>query len=520
MPIARGLAGSTGEALVQYEKQLSMGAIGTIWLGRFARGAEIGRLVTVRRVPLEWLDESDIERARLATGAFARLRSPSLLKLLDFTQSEREVIGISEYLAGVRLTDLQRFLIETETSMPAGVAVRLVLEVAKAALVAHREMSSWGILTSQRVVFSDGVLIALFGETLLTDVGLLASLLHCSRVAALPTVIAGLSPEEILNPEVSCGSPEVFTLGVALWELLANRWLYSRHLDTAAIRHAVAHHAIAQIDSMERLGLPVPKPVARIVAEATERDPRKRIGSLEALVEAMNQLPSQWVASIEQLGDCIRKFAPQILPECAESAVWPLDAEHGHGLVRLVAPAAIDASELHNWEPPTFAERQLIVPTVESPRRDEFSSASISPVLTRSLLIEGVPARKRLRLIVLGLALFLVALASTMFLLRLRRHRDIERVTAESVRSAQAAASVGSSNPQSVVRRSEQPATIIDDEAVSAGDEPSAVKSAKAPISNSEPQKVQKPTAASRTSKPANESLRSYRTSPYYPNEI
>ena len=518
-PAAQGLAGSKGAALVQYEKQLSIGAIGSLWLGRLARGSEIGRLVTVRRIPLEWLEPADIERARLAAGAYARLKNPSLVKLLEVTQAGQELICVSEYLAGVRLSDLQRFLVETESPMPTRVAVRLVLETAKAALLAHRLMSRLGVLTSQRVVFSDGVLIALFGETLLTDVGVLASLLLCSRVASLPSVIANLSPEEILNPDVACGSPEVFTLGVMLWELLSNRWLFSRHLDTASIRKAAAQQAIVPIDTVERLGLPVPKPVARLVEHATQRDPRKRIGSLEAFVEAVQELPSQFVASIDQLGDCIRKFAPQILPECDTSAIWPLDAERGRSLVQSVVPAAVDASELHNWDPPTFAERQLVVPIIESSIPEAMLSEPVAPVFALSIPIQRESPRKRTLPIIVGSALFLTALVSTLLLLRQRRHLQFERATAEPARSA-VVGQVGSSHPDTTSASVDTPAMVQDTSKSAAAGEPLTAKSSSKPkVQTSEPST--RPAAASR--RPGDtpgEPYRPHKISPYHPKGI
>ena len=85
---------------------------------------------------------------------------------------------------------------------------------------AHRLMSGLGILTTQRVIFGDAVLIALFGEALLTDVGILSDLLRCSRVSTIAELSADLAPEEIQGTPSNCGSPEVFTLGVWLWELL------------------------------------------------------------------------------------------------------------------------------------------------------------------------------------------------------------------------------------------------------------------------------------------------------------
>jgi serine/threonine protein kinase len=435
MPKFLGLAGSTGEVLVQYEKQLSNGAMGSIWLGRLASGAETGRLVIVRRILLELLDVADVERIQLAAGASARLKSPSLVKLLGVTQINGDLGCVSEYLAGVRLSDLQHCLIETESSMPAGVAVRLVLEVAKAGVVAHRLLANLGILASQRVVIREGVLVALFGEALLTDVGVLAGLLRCRSISSIPAVIAGLAPEEILNPEVTCGSPEVFTLGVVLWELLTNRWLFPRHLDSGATRNAVTHQPIAPITSVERLGLPVPEPLARVLGQAMQRDPRKRYGSLEAFIDALEQLPSHCVASIEQLGNCIRAFAPQILPDCDNSAIWPLDPERGRGFSRSSPPITLGPANTHDWDPPTFAERQLVTPAFDITGREQTVSEPIAPVFALSLPVSHYAPRKLALPIIVGSALFLAALASTLVLLHQRRSDEIVQATAEPAQS-------------------------------------------------------------------------------------
>jgi hypothetical protein len=445
LPAVQGLAGSTGELLVQYEKQLSIGAVGSIWLGRLASGAEAGRLVIARRIPLALLDASDVDRIRHSVGAYVRLKSPSLVKLLDVAIVDRDLVCVSEYLAGVRLHDLQRCLVETEASIPTGVAVRLVLEVAKAGVIAHRLMSRLGILASHRVVFGDSVLVALFGETLLTDVGILAGLLRCPNISSNPSVILGLAPEEILAPEGTYGSPEVFTLGVLLWELLTSRWLFSRHLDTAASRNALTRQPIAPIESTERVGLPVPETVARVLGQAIGRDPRTRYGSLEVLIDALEQLPSHCVASIEQLGDCIRSFAPQILPECDNSAIWPLDAERVRTFTPSTPPISLGPGNAHDWDPPTFAERQLVAPVFDNEELTENAAEPVAPVLAQSLPVFQPVPPKRSKAIVIGSALVLVAaVALTLSFLLQRRASAIAKATADTARSVAAEASVNS----------------------------------------------------------------------------
>jgi serine/threonine protein kinase len=512
-PTAHGLTGSTGDVLVQYEKQLSIGVIGSIWLGRLAGGAEMGRLVSVRRVPLGWLEPEDVERAKLAAGAFARLKNPSLVKLLEVNQTQQDLVCISEYLAGVRLSDLQKFLIETETTIPAGVAVRVVLEAAKAALTAHRLISRLGALTSQRVLFTDGVLIALFGETLLTDVGLLASLSHSARIGSLPAMVANLAPEEILSPSVTCGSPEVFTLGVVLWELLTNRCLFSRLLDATSMRNAVLHQPIAPVDSIERLGLPVPKSVARLVAEAIERNPRKRLGSLEAFVEAVHQLPANCVASVEQLGDTLRKLSPQILPECDASAVWPVDAEHERGLMQSVIPAPSSAPGSHNWDPPTFSQRQLVVPVVGRPAIQQAVSEPAVLALALSLPVEQETRRKRALPIILGSGLFLAALVSTFWLLRLR-HNPVQ-ASAEPAQSATPKPGPSATEQQPIAPQAREVSVADTEPTVS---EPPA-KQRPATTTGKTESPAPRP-ASSRVGDTSSEPFRPHKISPFHPKGI
>jgi len=308
-------------------------------------------------------------------GVVARLKSPSLVQLLGAIREETEFLCVSEYLAGVRMVDLQRFVIEGDNPIPTSVAVRLILEITRASVAAHRLMSGLGILTPQRVIFGDAVLIALFGEALLTDVGILSDLLRCSRVSTIAELAADLAPEEIQGSPSNCGSPEVFTLGVWLWELLTSRWLFPRQLDVESCRRAVTNKPISRIDAIERVGMPVPEPLVRLLDQALVRDPRKRIGSMEGLVDALEQLPSQCVASSEQLGAWIRAVAPQILPDNDTSAIWPLEAERAREFTKSDPPMQLGPPESYNWDPPTFAERQLVAPVfgitkvTDSPRQ-------------------------------------------------------------------------------------------------------------------------------------------------------
>ena len=351
---------------MQYERQLSPGIIGSIWLGRLACGTEAGRLVTIRRVPLGLLDAEDIERIRLGAGACAHLRSPSIVKLLGVAELDGELISVSEHLAGIRLIDLERCLIESEATIPIGVAIRLILDVVQASITARRSMMNMGVLAPKRVVVSDSALIALFGEVLLTDVGIMSGLLRNPRITTLPAVSAELSPEERTDQQAIAGSPEVFTLGIALWQLLTNRWVDPQRFDAVVVPDASGARSIPPVDSIERIGMPVPEPVVRLLQRATHRDARKRFASLEAMADALGQLPSHLIATTRQLQGFIQQMAPQVLPECDASATWSLQSQLGMSLPPSSRPVTLHPPGPHDWEPPTFAERRLVAPVTSA----------------------------------------------------------------------------------------------------------------------------------------------------------
>jgi hypothetical protein len=342
-------------------------------------------------------------------------------------------------LAGIRLIDLERCLIESEVTIPVGVAARLILDVARAAVSARRLMMDIGVLAPNRVVLSDSALIALFGEVLLTDIGVMSALLRCPRVAQLPGVSSELSPEESLTNATVPGSPEVYTLGVAFWQLLTNRWAQLPQGGVRAFKEPTAGQSIPPVGTVERVGLPVPEPVARVLRQATHRDARKRFTSLEMLVDALEQLPSNFVATSRQLQAFIQQVAPQVLPECEASATWSLPLRLSVPHPPPSRPITLHPNAEHDWEPPTFAERRLVAPVVPSGVPNEIAR------IDGSGAVVSIAPRKasRIRTLSWGFGAALVVAVATLALTHLIRHRKtaVVRVTVDSSISVQRPAS-------------------------------------------------------------------------------
>ncbi len=408
MPNQANLSTPPAQALVRYEKHLSVASIGSIWLGRLLNGSDAGRVVVLRRISKQWLSSKDAEWVLYGADAYAKVRHPSLVKLLGVLDQDDDLITISEHLEGVRLVDLQRTVFDDGVPIPATVAVRLVLDAARATWKAHRLAADVGLFPSERLFMPEGVHITSYGAALLTEVGVLSALAKCVIPRTVPEVLGQLSPEELGARNAQAGSPEVFSLGVVLWELLANRWLFSRDSDSQTHQELLLAQ-IPSLDQIERFGMPVPDAIVSLIRKATERAPTQRFSSVNDLVLALEQLPAHFVATEQQVSEVLHQRAAALLKESrgdeSERALSGTFAEVRSSQPS-IAPSSISS---HDWDRPTFAQSSLVsrppfdcsvtpFTTTQSPP----SSAPPSLVSTRA------PRRRRIGFLSMSLTMLAV----------------------------------------------------------------------------------------------------------------
>ncbi|MGC4065524.1 MAG: hypothetical protein QM784_12940 [Polyangiaceae bacterium] len=345
--------------MVRYERQLTTASMGSLWVGRLIAGNEAGRAVLLRRIQRQTLTTKELDSLRQGAAAYSKVRHSSLVKLLGIVEQGTDVVTVSEHLVGISLLDLMRQTFDEGNPIPATVAVRIVLDAAKAIAKAHLLAVEAGLFPSPRISLPDGIFIATFGGTLLTEIGTLAILANAKTSRVTPDVIAQLAPEETVESGSSVGSPEVFSLGVLIWECLANRRLFS--LDSAGgTSEEVRSLPIPSLDCVERFGMPVPQALVSVVNRAIERSPERRYESLDAFVTALERLPQHFVATEQQVAEFLRQQTPNALLQCAsDDATW-----RSSGAFSEVPPSRVStrppAAPTFGEESPTFAQRKLV----------------------------------------------------------------------------------------------------------------------------------------------------------------
>lgn len=145
--------------------RLFQGQRGAVHLGRLTKGDDAGRFVLLRELAAHEVQllATEIDLAR-------SIAHPKLLKLIGCVRSERHTYLASEYVPGVALTEVRAALRKQHATLPAAVAVRIVLDALTASLAARERLSAASGIDASSAFHPDAIWIAEFGETLVTPV--------------------------------------------------------------------------------------------------------------------------------------------------------------------------------------------------------------------------------------------------------------------------------------------------------------------------------------------------------------
>lgn len=223
-----------------------------------------------------------LDEARLSM----RLNHANIVQVFDIGRAQGTYFIVMEFVEGINLRRLFQRLTDTGNRFPVDMAVFLVSEVLKGLGHAHERRDSQGNLLGivHRDVSPPNILLSFSGEVKLTDFGL-AKAVTQGEVTD-PGIVKGkfsyLSPEAVEGHAVDHRA-DIFSTGVLLWELLANRRLFlgKNEMETVDLVRKT------EIPSLSLLNPDVPEELDKVVQRSLARDPRKRYPSAREMSDAL-----------------------------------------------------------------------------------------------------------------------------------------------------------------------------------------------------------------------------------------
>jgi hypothetical protein len=236
------------------------------------RGTELGRLVFLRQVPDQHPANvrANIDMARCVAH-------PSLLKVVGRVETPQTTFIASEYISGVALMELLENAMARGQRIDTQVAVRIIRDALLAAAQAKTLLrENTGSLVS-RCIFPDTVWIAEFGETMLTEVGVAASLVEDDT-------------EQSTNTQDDEIDDDVAAAGAELLKLLTNQPLEEAEMT-----------------------LPLSGKLASIVARAVNPRASNRFKTAQEMADAMSALPPHQMATERIVGNAVETLMASVL---------------------------------------------------------------------------------------------------------------------------------------------------------------------------------------------------------------
>ena len=262
------------------------------------------RLVALRSLPVETKLPAEDCANLLEAGRWVKgLDDPAIMMPLDVVKHEGLLYAAYHYRVSEPLRAVLRLSSFKGIPMPLGVALR----IAHDSVLGARAIEACGASptlgeTLCGGLLPDSVLIGQNGTSRICDAGIGAILRRTREYGQQVELLGYAAPEQLEPSGVADGRSDVFTIGVFLWEMLANRRLFAAHQSSEVI-DKVRTLEVPLLDSLQHAGNEsVPEAVALLVKRALEREPANRYAGTTALLQALETHAGALMASPSDVG--------------------------------------------------------------------------------------------------------------------------------------------------------------------------------------------------------------------------
>jgi serine/threonine-protein kinase len=325
------------------------GGMAVVWKA-VARGAgAFQRTVAIKRIQAgRHADPSFIKMFEEEARVGSQLQHPNIVQILDFGRDEDGgYFLVMEWMEGLDMFQWVRSFPKAAARTPWPLVTAIGIETLRGLAAAHeRVLDSGPAPVIHRDVSPSNILLGTNGTAKLTDFGLARAMDRASMTR--PNVIKGklayCAPELIGGAKPSART-DVFSLGVVLWESLAQRRLFTGKNDLEvliAVRKCDVPSLMNERDDL-------PAALAEIIHESLVADPERRFQAAKEMARTLAAVlrASTEAADAEPLGASVRAARvrlgkepePTLVPVHSSEALSVSDVEFSDEAPAPAAPS-------------------------------------------------------------------------------------------------------------------------------------------------------------------------------------
>ncbi len=271
-------------------ERLGLGGMAEVFVAYRAGPHGFAKKVALKRILPELAQDARFvamfcDEARIS----APLCHPNIVQVIDFGESQGELFMAMEYVEGVSLAKLLRYVSGRRERFPLGAALFIAHEVLSGLSFAHDACDENGnpLHIVHRDVSPGNVLIGRAGDVKLADFGIVRSAYVDRRTypGELKGKVGYMSPEQVMGIEVDPRS-DLFTVGIILSEMLIARPLFSGQNEFDILTKIYE----ADLSALDRYGADLTPAVHEMLQKALAKAPAARFSSAQEFAAALRRL--------------------------------------------------------------------------------------------------------------------------------------------------------------------------------------------------------------------------------------
>lgn len=283
------MQGAVPELLGDFQlvERVATGGMASLYLGRRVGARGFVKPVAVKVFHPDLAEDKEfvdmfVDEAHI----LARLSHPNIVHVEELGEDQGFLFLVMEFVDGCSLRGALKQARQLSSPISVPLAVHLIAAAADGLHYAHeaRDESRNPLGIVHRDVSPTNIMLSHDGHIKVIDFGIAKSeeQVHQTTFRRLKGKVAYMSPEQVACTPVDRRS-DVYSLGLVLWEILANRRAFQAS-DEISLIYEVSSTPLPAINTLRR---DLPKELVETLAWATERDISSRIPSAHTFRKAL-----------------------------------------------------------------------------------------------------------------------------------------------------------------------------------------------------------------------------------------
>lgn len=373
--------------------KIATGGMAEVYLSKIIGAEGVNKFIAIKRVLPQFSENDEFnamfkEEAKIAVN----ISHSNVVHIYDFGEENDRLYLSMEYVPGKNLRQILNTLKKRQEMVPLPYAISIINEVAKGLDHAHKcfdRTTGRPLNIIHRDISPQNIMMSFEGEVKLLDFGIAKaeSKIETTKAGTLKGKFGYMSPEQAEGLELDSRT-DIFSLGIVLWEILADERLFMAKNEIQTIRRI----RDCVVPSLSKMNPEVSADLEKIVMKALARDRNLRYQSAGEMHKDLNTYLNRHFPdfTLGDLGNFMRRLyndeimdlREQMIEYAALGAQESIDPgwmEEGEDRTRILSDAASNFLEnSKTYDPLAEIEKQKQENNIQNWQKAQTRTHSIS----------------------------------------------------------------------------------------------------------------------------------------------